>query len=131
MYEINKIAIDEGIEDLTKFREDSTVVETNIHYPTNNSLVWDCINASDRLLKQLQEEITLLNYEDYRTEGKKTFFKINVTGCSDQRADTRTHLTPNASFGKKSACGYTDKRFDSCPHLTPNVLSHRKAIAMP
>jgi IS5 family transposase len=86
MYEINKIAINEGIEDLTKFREDSTVVETNIHYPTNNSLVWDCINESDRLLRRLQEEVTGLNYEEYRTEGKKTFFKINVTGCSDKRA---------------------------------------------
>jgi len=41
MYEINKIAINEGLEDLTKFREDSTVVEANIHYPTNNSLVWE------------------------------------------------------------------------------------------
>jgi IS5 family transposase len=86
MYEINKIAINEGLEDLTKFREDSTVVETNIHYPTNNSIVWDCIKESDRLLRRLQEEVTGLNYENYRTEGKKTFFKINVTGCSDQRA---------------------------------------------
>ena len=86
MYEINKIAINEGIEDLTKFREDSTVVETNIHYPTNNSLVWDCINESDRLLRHLREEITTLSYEDYWKEGKKTYFKINVTGCSDQRA---------------------------------------------
>jgi IS5 family transposase len=86
MHEINKIAITEGLEDLTKFREDSTVVETNIHYPTNNSLVWDCIKESDRLLRHLHEEITRLTYEDYLTEGKKTFFKINLTGCSDQRA---------------------------------------------
>ena len=33
---LNKIAIDEGIEDLEKIRQDSTVVETDIHYPTNN-----------------------------------------------------------------------------------------------
>ena len=43
LVELNKIAINEGIEDLEKIRQDSTVVETNIHYPTNNSLLWDCI----------------------------------------------------------------------------------------
>jgi len=87
MVAINKIAIEEGIEDLSKFREDSTVVETNIHYPTNNSLVWDCIKESHRLLKKLQEEIGALDYQDYRTEGKKTYFKINVAKSGDQRID--------------------------------------------
>ena len=87
MVELNKIAIDEGIETLEKFREDSTVVETNIHYPTNNSLVWDCIKESHRLLKHLKEEIDSLDYENYRTEGKKTYFKINVSKTGDQRAD--------------------------------------------
>jgi len=85
--EINKIAISEGIEDLEKFRMDSTVVETNIHYPTNNSLVWDCIKESHRLLKHLKEEINTLDYEDYRKEGKKTYFKIAVYKTGDQRAD--------------------------------------------
>ena len=87
MVEINKVAIEEGIEDLKKFREDSTVIETNIHYPTNNSLVWDCIKESHRLLKHLKEEIDSLDYENYRTEGKKTYFKINVSKTGDQRAD--------------------------------------------
>ena len=87
LYEINRIAIDEGIEDLKKFREDSTVVETNIHYPTNNSVMWDCIKESDRLLDHLKEEIKTLDYEDYRTEGKKTYFKINVTKTYDERVE--------------------------------------------
>jgi len=88
MVEINKIAIGDGIEDLKQFREDSTVVETNIHYPTNSSLVFDCIKESDRLLKHLKEEIESLDYEDYVTEGKKTHFKINQPKNSgDKRAD--------------------------------------------
>jgi len=45
MVELNKIAIAEGLEDIKSFRQDSTVIETNIHYPTNNSLVWDCIKG--------------------------------------------------------------------------------------
>jgi IS5 family transposase len=39
LVEINKVAIEAGFEDVSKMREDSTVIETNIHYPTNNSLV--------------------------------------------------------------------------------------------
>jgi transposase, IS5 family len=50
LFELNKIAISEGLEDLEKIRQDSTVVETNIHYPTNNSLLWDCIKEAYRLM---------------------------------------------------------------------------------
>jgi len=39
LVEINRIAISEGLEDVKSVSQDSTVVKTNIHYPTNNSLV--------------------------------------------------------------------------------------------
>jgi len=84
---LNKIAISEGLEDLRKLRQDSTVIETNIHYPTNNSLVWDCIKESERLLHHLQEEITGLNYRDYTKSAKKTYYKINNTKSGDKRVD--------------------------------------------
>jgi len=75
--ELNRIAIGEGIEDIEKLRQDSTIVETNIHYPTNNSILWDCIKEAHRLLKHLNEEINGLNYIDYTKQAKKTYFKIN------------------------------------------------------
>ena len=78
MVELNRIAITEGLEDVKKFRQDTTVVETNIHYPTNNSLVWDCIKESERLLKHLKEEIESVDYKEYIKKAKKTYFKINV-----------------------------------------------------
>lgn len=84
---LNKIAIDEGLEDLEKIRQDSTVVETNIHYPTNNAILWDCIKEANRLLGHLREEITTLNYRDYTTQAKKTYFKINVTKGKDKKTD--------------------------------------------
>ena len=84
---LNKIAINEGIEDIEKLRQDSTVVETNIHYPTNNSLVWDCIKESHRLLLHLAEEIRDLDYRDYTKAAKKTFFKINNTKSGDRKTD--------------------------------------------
>jgi IS5 family transposase len=84
MIALNRIAINEGIEDLKRFRQDSTVVETNIHYPTNNSLIWDCIKESERLLKHLKEEIGL-GYEEYRKKAKKIYFKINVSKNEEER----------------------------------------------
>ena len=54
MISLNKIAIEEGLESVERFRQDSFVVETNVHYPTNNSLVWDFINESHRPLLQLE-----------------------------------------------------------------------------
>ena len=85
LMEINKIAIQEGFEDVSKVRQDTFVVETNIHYPTNNSLVWDCIKESHRLLGFLKEEISTLSYKKYLKTAKSTYFKINVTKNLDKR----------------------------------------------
>lgn len=87
LYTLNKIAVSEGLEDLEKLRQDSTVVESNIHYPTNNSLVWDCIKESHRLLDHLQEAMEGFSYRDYIKTAKKTYFKINNTKSGDKRVD--------------------------------------------
>lgn len=76
---INNIAISEGLDDVQSVSQDSTVVKANVHYPTNNSLVWDCIKTSTQLLSQLKKEITTLNFIDYTKSAKKTFFEINLT----------------------------------------------------
>jgi len=55
LIELNKISIGESLEDIKSLWVDSTVVKSDIHYPTNNSLVWDCIKESHRLLTKLSE----------------------------------------------------------------------------
>lgn len=77
LVELNKIAINAGVEDIKRIRQDSTVVETNIHYPTNNSILWDCIKEANRLLSHLNREVNELSYRDYTKQAKKTYFKIN------------------------------------------------------
>jgi IS5 family transposase len=84
---LNKIAIEEGLEDIIKIRTDSTVVKSNIKYPTNNTLVWDCIHESYRLLAQLAEECKDINYIDYSKNAKKLYFKINMSKSGDKRVD--------------------------------------------
>ena len=46
-------AIDLGLEDGTKLRVDTTVVETHIHHPTDNTLLWDSVRVLTRLVRQL------------------------------------------------------------------------------
>jgi IS5 family transposase len=87
MMAINKLAIEEGLESVEQFRQDSFVVESNIHYPTNNSLVWDCIKESHRLLEHLAQEVSELKYQDYKKGAKKTYFKINNTKSGDKRVN--------------------------------------------
>lgn len=89
LIELNKISITEGLEDIDKLRMDSTVIETNIHYPTNNALVWDCIKESHRLLSTLSKELKDVSYRNYLKGAKKTYYKINVVkgkGSVEKRA---------------------------------------------
>ena len=85
MVELNRVAISDGLEDLEKFRQDPTVIETNIHYPTNNSLIWDCIKESERLLKHLKKKVESLIYDQYCKKAKKIYFKINVSKDEEER----------------------------------------------
>jgi len=84
---INRIAMDEGMEDGRSIRTDSTVVETNIHYPTNNSLIWDCIKTIDRLLKKLKESGLEIKVRSYKRQAKKNHYKINNTKCKEKRKE--------------------------------------------
>jgi len=86
LYTVNKIAIEEGFEDIMQVRQDTTVVESNIQHPTNNFLIWSCIKESHRLLEHLKEEVNTLSYTNYKTGAKKTYFKINVTKQEDKKA---------------------------------------------
>jgi len=87
MIAINKIAMGEGLEDGKSIRTDSTVVETNIHYPTNNALAWDCIKTIDRLLKKLKDSGVQIKPRSYRKQAKKNHFKINNTKGKEKREE--------------------------------------------
>jgi IS5 family transposase len=89
MIAINQIAQADGLEDFSKARMDATAIETNIHYPTNNSLVWDCIRTFDRIMEKLAEQTGgVVSGRRYKKQAKKHFAKINNTKSVDARKDT-------------------------------------------
>jgi len=88
MVAINKVMIEEaGVEDCKRVRMDSTVVETDIHYPTNSELTWDCIKTAHRFIKTLQESGCLKKARNYQKQAKKHRLQINNTKKSDKKKE--------------------------------------------
>jgi len=66
-----------------KQRMDTTVYETNIHYPTDSSLLWDSFRTLCRLLRHLQKQWPQLNlqhrYHDRKVKKLATFISRNAS----------------------------------------------------
>jgi IS5 family transposase len=50
-------AVDLGLEDGKKLRVDTTVVQTDIHHPTDNTLLWDTVRVITRLVGRLDQAV--------------------------------------------------------------------------
>ena len=66
---------------------DSTGVESNIHYPTDGELLWDCIRVINRIIQHVKEEYPDLpfEYHDHTRRSKKRRFKIINTNSKEHR----------------------------------------------
>jgi IS5 family transposase len=51
------VAIELGIEDAQSVRMDTTVVETDIHFPTDSTLLWDCVRVLTRNATRIFDEL--------------------------------------------------------------------------
>jgi IS5 family transposase len=68
-----------GIETGQKTRTDCTVVETNIHEPTDSSLLWDCVRVATRLMKRATELVPTIDWsfvKDRRRSAKLRAYEI-------------------------------------------------------
>jgi IS5 family transposase len=54
-----RAAVDLGLEDGAKLRVDTTVVQTDIHHPTDNTLLWDVVRVVTRLVGRLAKALEL------------------------------------------------------------------------
>ncbi len=73
--------------DPTAIRVDTTVTETNIHYPTDSSLLWDCWRVLARLLRQgrsLAPELCEHRFHDRLV--KRAYHRIVRYGSSSAKA---------------------------------------------
>jgi len=70
-----------------KLRVDSTVYETNIHYPTDSSLLWDSYRTLARLLRRMREEMRAVGLEHrfHTRKVKKLAYYISRNGGSKSK----------------------------------------------
>ncbi len=83
---LTRYAVQEGKIGGEKQRMDTTVYETNIHYPTDSSLLWDSFRTLSRLLRQIQKELPQLNlghrFHDKKVKKLFTFISRNASSKS-------------------------------------------------
>ena len=59
-------AVDLGLEDGQKLRVDTTVVQTDIHHPTDNTLLWDVVRVITRLICYLAAALGCRRIKGFR-----------------------------------------------------------------
>jgi IS5 family transposase len=82
-------AVDLGLEDGTKLRVDTTVVQTDIHHPTDNTLLWDVVRVVTRLVGRLSKALKLRRIRGFRNRtrsARRRMYEI-------QRMTTRQRQT--------------------------------------
>lgn len=78
----------EGLIDPKTIRTDTTVVEANIHYPTDSSLLWDSWRVTARLLRRARERCRyplLHRFHDGKVKGLHLFVTRYVKSSSKRR----------------------------------------------
>lgn len=78
--EANKLGIERG----DKVRADCTVVESNIHHPTDSSLLWDCVRVLVRIMGNANEEFGI-TFSDHSKRAKRRAMNISNAKSFEQR----------------------------------------------
>lgn len=75
-----------GYEDGSKLRGDTTTVQTNIHYPTDASLLTDCVRVLARTMERAQEVAgDLVSFVNHHRRAKTKLYVINNARKEEQR----------------------------------------------
>lgn len=88
---ITAFAVSQGKITPEKHRLDSTVYETNVHYPTDSSLLWDSFRTLSRLLSEIRTELPVLGIKNrfHDKKIKKLYTYINRNVSSRSKATQR------------------------------------------
>ncbi|MBI4627069.1 MAG: ISNCY family transposase, partial [Candidatus Rokubacteria bacterium] len=86
------VALD--LEDGAQLRVDTTVVETDIHFPTDCTLLWDTVRVVTRLVRQLGESVpaALTGFTDHTRRARRRMQEISrLTPAQRARQNRRKY----------------------------------------
>jgi len=113
MEAINRIVIadaaDRGVENGKKVRVDCTVTESNIHHPTDSSLLWDGVRVLTRHLERLGDYGISVPFSDHTRRAKRRFVGIEN---ARKKADRETRYRDLIKVTKKTV-GYAKQAIEA------------------
>ena len=81
-----KVAKDKGVEDGNVIRMDTTVVETNIHHPSDNSQLWDCVRVLTRIMCFIAANLPgSWDFHNHTRKAKKLWLAIQNAKSNEKR----------------------------------------------
>jgi len=128
-------AVEQGMISPEKLRMDTTVYETNIHYPTDSSLLWDSFRTLASVLRKIQQELPqlALKHRFHDAKVKKLAYFITRNGASPKKGTqrkvkstyrdliSRVTWIVGVAHDALSAVGKADYEADLLSHYLPIV----------
>jgi IS5 family transposase len=87
-----RYAVDQGVESGRRVRIDATVTATNIHAPTDSSLLYDGVRVLTRALGDAQQLCGFRQWSNHCKRAKRRMLGIVNTGNAEQRLKAYTDL---------------------------------------
>ena len=130
-------AVGLGLEDGEKLRVDTTVVQTDIHHPTDNTLLWDVVRVVTRLIGQLAAALGRRRIKGFRNRTRSARRRMQeiqrMTARQRQELQTETYreligIAEEVIDGARMALRQTSKArgTDKISHLA--IAETRKEI---
>ena len=121
-------AIQDGLEDGNISRGDTTVVEADIHHPTDAGLLWDTVRVITRLLKQLRELVPhqLPRYPKRTRAAKRRMYELQRMTAAQrehQQVPKYRQLIGIAEETLKNARHAVQATQESCGRTPADILA--------
>lgn len=133
--EVLMYANDKKIEKGRQVRIDCTVVESNIHQPSDSKLLWDAVRVLSRLTLQAKTDFGLggIHFKDHRRVAKRRMTAIQYAANDKARKPLYKDLlkTSRQSVGyARSALKATEQASSSSPSLMALSFSLAKYVGL-
>lgn len=105
-------AITSGVETGERIRVDTTPVLTNIHEPSDSTLLFDCVRVLTRLCKQARKCIGFQDFKAHTCAAKRRMIAIQY--AKPQATDERARLYSELIDLTQSTLGYAETALVHC-----------------
>jgi IS5 family transposase len=131
-------AVDLGLEDGQKLRVDTTVVQTDIHHPTDDTLLWDVVRVVTRLVARLAaalERRRIKGFRDRTRSARRRMYEVQrMTTRQRHEHQTATYrelirIAEEVVEGARAALESTRKTRDKDMIADLVIAETRKEIA--